>query len=79
MKGVASVVFWISLFAFFVGIILLYKGIRQAGSILLPIESHEFLGVTGGDIVHFEKPGKYELCISTKVWSFFDGLPIKQR
>lgn len=71
MKGVASMVSLFSLFVFFVGIILLYKGVRQAGSILLPIDGHEFLGTTGGDIVYLEKPGKYELCISTKVWSFF--------
>lgn len=71
MKGVAFVIFWLSLFAFLIGIILLYRGIRQAGSILLPVEGDEFVGATGGDIVYFEKPGKYELCISTKVWSFF--------
>lgn len=64
-------IFLPSFLAFFVGLILLYKGIRQAGSILLPIEGHEFLGITGGDIVHLEKAGKYELCISTKIWSFF--------
>lgn len=71
MKGGAFVVFWLSLFSFLTGIILLYKAVRQAGSILLPVEGHEFHGTMGGDIVRLEKPGKYELCISTNVWSFF--------